>query len=251
MKGKKILFIASNYGLWAEELQAPWDALKEAGHNLTLATYKGMTPLPIKISMDPDIVDPMQNIHVNPPEVIKRVNEILDNGEWSNTIKISDAKMEDYDALVLVGGPGSAVDITGNMFVHKLVLNAYKNKKIIAALCYAVGAFAFTRDPDNRNRSIIYGKTVAAHPHAWDFDVDLDYDVVRETPENPGIKLRTCGFLYPLQYMIEDAVGPEGSVKADPSTTRERPCVIQDGNIITGLSIESSVELGKTLVKAL
>jgi hypothetical protein len=24
----KILVIASNYGLWAEELQAPWDALK-------------------------------------------------------------------------------------------------------------------------------------------------------------------------------------------------------------------------------
>ena len=43
--GKKILFVASNYGLWAEELQAPWDTLKAAGHELTLSTYLGKTPL--------------------------------------------------------------------------------------------------------------------------------------------------------------------------------------------------------------
>lgn len=36
---KKILFVASNYDVWAEELQAPWDALKKARHiQLTKAT---------------------------------------------------------------------------------------------------------------------------------------------------------------------------------------------------------------------
>jgi putative intracellular protease/amidase len=105
----KILIIASNYGLWAEELQAPWDALKQAGHELTLATFLGKTPLPFKLSMDPEFIDPMLNIPMNPPELLTRVNEILDNGEWANTIKISDAKMADYDYLVLVGGPGAAV----------------------------------------------------------------------------------------------------------------------------------------------
>ena len=29
-------------GLWGEELQAPWDLLKEAGHELTLATPTGI-----------------------------------------------------------------------------------------------------------------------------------------------------------------------------------------------------------------
>jgi putative intracellular protease/amidase len=50
----KVLVIASNYGVWAEELQGPWDALRQAGHDLTLATYLGKTPLPGAISMDPD-----------------------------------------------------------------------------------------------------------------------------------------------------------------------------------------------------
>ena len=119
----KVLVIASNFGMWAEELQAPWDALKAAGHDLTLATFLGKTPLPFKLSMDPDFIDPMLKIPMNPAPLIKRVNEILDTGEWDNPIKTSDAKMENYDHLVIVGGPGAAVDIAGNPFVHKLVVD--------------------------------------------------------------------------------------------------------------------------------
>lgn len=249
--GKNILILASNYGLWAEELQAPWDALKKAGHNLTLATFNGMTPLPFKMSMDPDFIDPMLNIPMNAQPLLDRVNEILDTGEWSNTIKIADAKMEDYDTLVLVGGPGAAVDMAGNMFVHKLVLDAYKSGKIIGALCYAVAALVFTRDPDNGNKSVIHGKTVTAHPHAWDFDVDVNYDVVRPTDTNPDMKLRTAGFLFPLQYITEDAVGPEGKVISDEKATREKPCCAWDKPFVTALSVESSVTFGNKLVEVL
>ena len=249
--GRKILTIASNYGLWAEELQAPWDALKKAGHELTLATYNGMTPLPFKLSMDPDFIDPMLNIPMNPPELISRVNEILDAGEWSDTIKIADANMDDYDNLLLVGGPGAAVDMAGNQFVHKLILAAYKSDKIIGALCYAVAALAFTRDPDNNNKSVIYGKCITAHPHAWDFDVDVVYDVVRATPENPDMKLKTSGFLFPLQYMAEDAVGPDGKVISDEKANRNKPCIAWDRPFVTGLSVESSSAFGNKLVEVL
>ncbi len=249
--GKKLLVIASNYGLWAEELQAPWDLLKKAGHELTLATFLGKTPLPFHASMDPDFIDPMLNIPMNPPELLNRVNEILDAGEWSNTLKIADAKMADYDHLVLVGGPGAAVDMAGNMFVHNLILDAYKSGKIICALCYAVAALVFTRDPDNDNRSVIYGKTVTAHPHAWDFDVDVVYDVVRATDENPNMKLRTSGFLYPLQYITEDAVGPDGKVIADETASRNNPCVVWDSPFVTALSVESSTAFGEKLIEVL
>lgn len=248
---KNILVLASNYGLWAEELQAPWDALKKAGHNLQLATYLGMTPLPGKISMDPEFVDPQQKIKMNPPELIARVNQILDSGEWDNPIKFADANMNDYDALVIVGGAGSALDIAGNMLVHDLVLEAYKTGKIIGALCYAVGALAFTRDPENNMKSVIYGKNVTAHPHKWDFSGPLEYGVVRETPENPGIKLLTNGFVFPLQYMVEDAVGPNGTVASDPTTSRERPSVVWDSPFVTGLSVESAVAYGNKLVEVL
>jgi putative intracellular protease/amidase len=43
---KNVLIVASNHGLWAEELQGPWDALEQAGNKLTLATYLGKKPTP-------------------------------------------------------------------------------------------------------------------------------------------------------------------------------------------------------------
>ncbi|MEW8625588.1 MAG: DJ-1/PfpI family protein [Candidatus Thiodiazotropha sp.] len=247
----KILVIASNYGLWAEELQAPWDALRAAGHELTLATFLGKTPLPFKLSMDPEFIDPMLKIPMNPPELLNRIDEILDRGEWSDTIKISDAEMADYDHLVLVGGPGAAVDIAGNMFVHQLILDAYKSGKIIGALCYAVAALVFARDPDSGQKSVIHGKTVTAHPHAWDFDVDVVYDVVRSSADNPDMKLRTAGFLFPLQHITEDAVGPEGQVISDETANRNKPCVAWDAPFVTALSVESSKAFGDKLVEVL
>jgi putative intracellular protease/amidase len=248
---KNVLFIASNYGLWAEELQAPWDAVKKAGHNVTLATYTGLTPLPIKISVDTSLIDPVQNYNVNPPEVVSRVREILDTGEWAKPIKIADVKAEDYDAIVLVGGPGAPLDITGNYKIHDLLLNAFQQNKLIGAICYVVGALAMTRNPDNENRSIIYGKTVTAHPKEWDFTFDLSYELDGVTEDNQGTNLVSPGFVYALQPMIEDAVGPDGIVQSDPTTNRENTSVEFDWPFVTALSVESSIAFGKKLVSVL
>ncbi|SFC36436.1 DJ-1/PfpI family protein [Spirosoma endophyticum] len=248
---KNVLILASNVGLWGEELQAPWDALKKAGFNVTLATPKGLTPLPLQLSMDKGFVDPMQNYNVNPAEVVDRINEILDTGEWDTPIKIEDAKMEDYDALVLVGGPGSPLDIVGNAYVHDLCVKAFNQEKVLGALCYAVGAFVWARDVDTLHRPIIYGKKIVAHPRAWDFTGPLNYPLVRTTPENAGTDLVTQGFVFPLQVIVEDAVGPMGKVYSDPTTNREKPQVMYDHPFVTALSVESSIAFGDKMVEAL
>jgi putative intracellular protease/amidase len=248
--GKKVLVLASNVGLWAEELQAPWDALTRAGHELTLATHRGLTPLPITISMDPEFIDPLQNYKVNPVEVVERTKALLESGAWDNPLKIENVKMSDYDAIVLVGGPGSALDLVGNADVHNLVLDAYQNEKMIGALCYAVGALVWTRDPRTR-KSIIHQRTVAAHPREWDFNVDMTYPLYGATPENPGTDLITKGFVFPLQVVVEDAVGETGSVRSDPMTNRERPLVAVDWPFVTALSVESSIAFGEALASCL
>ncbi len=247
----KVLMIASNYGLWAEELQAPWDRLRQAGHRVQLCTKFGKTPLPLKLSVDPSLRDPTMGTQTNPEEVVQRINEILDANEWSNPIKISDANMDDYQALVIVGGPGCPFDISGNPLIHQLILSAYKSNKLISALCYAVGALAFTRDADNNNKSVIYGKTVTAHPHSWDFEFDLSYVLTRATPENHGTDIITQGFVYPLQYLIEDAVGNADKVLKDPTTNRNKPLIAFDWPFLTALSVESSRAFGDKLVELL
>jgi putative intracellular protease/amidase len=248
---KKVLMLASNLGLWGEELQAPWDALRKAGHKVTLATERGITPLPLILSVDKTFIDPVQNAPMNPADVVDRINKILDDGEWDHPIKIADAKMADYDVLAMVGGPGSPLDLAGNSKVHKLILDAYYSKKIIGALCYVVGALALTCDPKNGLKSVIYGKTIVAHPREWDFTGDLNYPLTRATKENPGTDLVTPGFVYPLQPIVEGAVGPNGKVIAKPQAGRNTPVVHYDHPFVTAQSVESCIAYGKKLVEVL
>ena len=248
---KKVLILASNLGLWGEELQGPWDALSNAGFDLTLATPKGLTPLPLELSMDKDFVDPMQNYHVNPGEVVDRITELLASGAWDHSIKIEDAVIDDYAALVLVGGPGSPLDLVGNPFVHQLCVAAYNQGKILGALCYAVGAFVWARDSDTLHRSIIYGKKIVAHPREWDFTGPMNYPLVGRTAENGGTDLVTQGFIFPLQVIVEDAVGPNGKVYSDPTTNCEKPQVVYDHPFVTALSVESSIAFGDKLAEVL
>jgi putative intracellular protease/amidase len=152
---------------------------------------------------------------------------------------------------VLAGGPGTDLDLTNNTAIHRLIRDAIVQDKLVAAMCFAVGCLAFTRDPDNGYRSVIWGKRVTAHPRAWDFTADLTYDLYQATPDNPGTDVITPGFLLPIQDVMTDAVGPQGDVHSDPATSRENPCVVFDWPFITATSVESSIAYGNKIVEVL
>lgn len=250
---KRVLVAATNYGTWGEELQAPWDALKKAGFEVTLTTPLGKKPLPLMVSVDPDFVDPIQNCKTNPPEVCKRIKELTDGNEWANPIKFKDAKMEDYDAIVLTGGLGAMIDMGNNYHLHNLIMDAYKSDKLIGSLCYAVATLVFLRDPQNDYKSIVYGKKITAHPRSWDFygDFDFTYDLYGATPDNKGTDVHTPGFLFPLENLVKDAVGPYGICIAKEDASRENPEVAFDWPFVTGTSVESSIAYGNMIVEVL
>jgi putative intracellular protease/amidase len=250
----KVLVLATNYGSWGEELQAPWDIIKNAGHNVTLATPLGKKPLPLIVSVDPDFFDPIIKTYVNPPEVCKRIKELTDGHEWANPVKFADASMNDYDALVLTGGLGAMIDMCNNWHVHRLIMEAYRTDKLIGALCYAVSALIFLRDPENDHKSVIYGKRIAAHPASWDFygpDWDFTYGLYGATPDNQGTDVHTPGFLWPLEHLVRDAVGPDGECIAIETANRENPRVEYDWPFVTGTSVESSIAYGEKIVEVL
>ncbi|MBN2381567.1 DJ-1/PfpI family protein [bacterium] len=251
---KKVLVLATNYGTWGEELQAPWDIIKKADHKVTLATPLGKKPLPLAVSVNPDFVDPIINVKVNPPEVCARVKELTDGNEWVGPLTFKQARMDDYDALVLTGGLGAMIDMCNSYNVHKLIMDAYRADKLIGALCYAVTSLVFCRDPNNSNRSVIYGKKVAAHPASWDFygpDWDFTYDLYGATPDNKGTDVHTPGFLWPVEHLVRDAVGPKGKCIAIETASREKPSVVYDWPFVTGTSVESSIAYGQKIVEVL
>jgi putative intracellular protease/amidase len=245
----KILIVASNYGFWGEELQAPWDILKQAGHDLVLATPQGKKPLPLKISVDPDFVDPIQKYHVNPADVCARTKELVLSKEWNFPIPLTKATMNDYETLVLAGGLGADLDLINNPAVHRLILESVYANKLTCSMCFAVGALAFTRDPQNSYKSVIYGKKITVHPRDWDFTDWAGYELWNATENNKGTDFLSPGFTVPQQDIVEDAVGPCGNVLADPTTSREKPSVVYDWPFITACSVESAIAYGNTIAQ--
>ncbi|MFH0753631.1 MAG: DJ-1/PfpI family protein [Candidatus Omnitrophota bacterium] len=254
---KKVLVCATNFGVWAEELQGPWDELKKAGFDVTLATPQGKKPLPLKISVDPDFVDPMLkklpglNPKVNPKFVCDRTKALVEGNEWSHPIKLADAKMSDYDAIVGTGGLGAMMDLAPNKYFRGLIYEAYYSNKLIATLCYATAALIWVRDPKDAFHSIIKGKRVVCHPRAWDFEDNVTLELWGATEDNKGTDAVYAGFLYPLEDIARDAVGQGGRCIGDPQASRDNPRVEFDWPFITGNSVESSIAFGKKIVEVL
>ena len=247
---KRVLVAASNYGFWGEELQAPWDALKLAGHEATLATPQGKKPLPIDISIDPGFFDPIQNYHVNPPEVCRRVKELLASARLGRPAQIGGCLDGQLRCPGTCRRPGADLDLTNNPAIHRLVLEAWSRESSWRRCVFPWQRLAFTRDPNNNYRSVLRGKTVTAHPRAWDFLGDLRYELYLATSTD-GTNVVTPGFLLPVQDIVEDAVGPNGRCIAEPTTSREKPSTAWDGQIVTGCSVESSIAFGNKVVEAL
>ena len=248
---KKILVVASNYGVWNEELQAPWDILTDAGHDLTICTPLGKKPLPLAVSVDPDFIDPIQNYKVNIPYACNRMKALISSDVWDNPLHIEKSDMNGYDAIIMVGGLGADIDLANNPHLHRLIREAYDSKKIIGSICFSVAALVFTRNLKNKHRSIVYGKKIAAHPREWDFKSAVTYELYGATEDNAGTNVITPAFLIPLHDIAIDAVGPEGKVFADPKTNRDKPCVIYDWPFITACSVESSIAYGQKIAEVL
>lgn len=240
---KNILLIISEWGYWGEELIGPLEACDEAGYKITFVTPTGKKPTPLTVSMTAGYIDPPLGRSVTSEEYAEKTRKVdqserLDNPQsleaWfplraypSSPTYLRDMEtyydkvdwiianeLINYDALVIVGGSGALVDLANNSRVHELVMGFYKLNKPIAAECYGVSCLAFARDIREK-KSLIWGKHVTGHP--------IDYDYLDGTgfEGNHAIDDSNQGFgdgfvnfgppFYPLEYILRDAVGPDGS----------------------------------------
>jgi putative intracellular protease/amidase len=67
---------------------------------------------------------------------------------------LSIEKLHTYDALVIPGGPGSVTYLWNNKTIQDIVIEFHKNKKIIAAICYAVIAIVEAGILSNKNATV-------------------------------------------------------------------------------------------------
>lgn len=262
----KILVILSEWGYWGEELAGPLEVIDRAGYDTVFATPNGKRAHALPPSMDSTYVDPPLGRPVVSKEMETMVKKIEQSDRLDNPLSLSElmperpymsidkylAKLEEYfhrledvektfaeyTALLLVGGSGPIVDMVNNQRLHDLILIFANTDRPIAAECYGVTCLAFARD-FRRRKSIIWGKRVTGHPIEYDYKDGTGF---LGTDFNMGPPP------YPLEYILRDAVGPDGEYIGNVGN---RTSVIVDYPFITSRSTASSVLCGEKLVECL
>jgi putative intracellular protease/amidase len=263
---KKILVILSEYGYWGEELVGPLHHFDQRGYEVEFATPTGKRAHALPPSMDPEYIDPPLGRSVTSEEVAKltqevdastRLNDPIDISSWiperpytadddylrrleayHRALDVVAQELDDYDALLIVGGSGPVVDLANNERVHQIILAFLRADKPIAAECYGVAPLAFARDWEDR-KSIIWGKHVTGHCKEYDYKDGTGFlgtDFVIGPPP------------YPLEYILRDATGPEGRYIGNFG---KETSVIVDYPFITGRSTPDSYLTGEKVVEVL
>jgi len=264
---KKVLVVLSEWGYWGEELVGPLEVLDTADFETVFATPKGKRPPALPPSMDPSYTDPPLGRCVVSEEMAEKTKAIdasprLDNPmsiealmperPYLSTVdyfkkleayhhaleEVTENKLAEYEALLLVGGSGPLVDMVNNQRLHDIILAFVAMDKPIAAECYGVTCLAFARDIRNK-KSIILGKRVTGHPLEYDYKDGTGF---------VGADINIGPPPYPLEYILRDAVGPDGEYI---SNVGNRTSVIVDYPFITSRSTASSVLCGKLLVESI
>ena len=147
----KILFIVSGAtywvlkdgtryatGYWAEEFANPYKIVTDAGHEVVVATPNGVTPNVDMMSLRPEMAGGVEG--ALELEAIIRSAEVM-----RRPLKLSDVRLEDYDAVYLPGGHGPMADLAFDADVGRLLTAQLASGNPLFIVCHGPAAMLATR----------------------------------------------------------------------------------------------------------
>ncbi|WP_433709885.1 type 1 glutamine amidotransferase domain-containing protein [Nocardia sp. CA-084685] len=124
-------------GYWAEEVVAPYKAIKAAGHQIVVATPGGVVPTVDQGSLAPEV-----NGGADGAAQIART--LADAAELRSPIRLEDVDSADYDAVYYPGGHGPMEDLSVNTDSGALLNAALASGKPLGVVCHAPAALLAT-----------------------------------------------------------------------------------------------------------
>jgi putative intracellular protease/amidase len=205
-------------GYWAEEFAAPYKALTEAGHQVVVATPGGVTPNVDMMSLRPEMAGGVEG--ALELEAIIRSAEVM-----RRPLKLSDVRIEDYDAVYLPGGHGPMEDLWVDADAGRILTEQLASGKPLAIVCHAPAAMLATR---------IHGVSPFKGYQVTCFTNDEE--------EAVGLASRT-------RWLLEDELQELG---VDFSRGEIwKPYMVEDRNLITGQNPHSAAILADRLLETL
>ena len=136
-------------GFWIEEFAAPYYVLADAGVQITIASPKGGQP---PIDPKSELLD-FQTASTRRFDADPVLKEKL-----AHTLKLTEVKAEEYDAVFYPGGHGPLWDLANDLNSIALIENFYNHKKPVAFVCHAPGVLLKVRLPNGD--PLVKGKEV-------------------------------------------------------------------------------------------
>ncbi|WP_181383533.1 type 1 glutamine amidotransferase domain-containing protein [Streptomyces sp. NWU339] len=206
-------------GYWAEEFAQPYKAITEAGHEVVVATPNGVTPTVDMMSLRPAMAGGEEG--ALELEAIIRSAEVM-----RRPIKLSDVRLQDYDAVYLPGGHGPMQDLSVDADAGRILTEQLASGKPLAIVCHAPASMLATR---------IHGESPFK-----------GYRVTGFTNEEE----EAVGLADKAQWLLEDELKEKVGVEYSRGEMW-KPYVVEDRNLITGQNPHSAGVLAERLLKTL
>jgi putative intracellular protease/amidase len=204
-------------GFWIEEFASPYYVLADAGAEITITSPKGGQPPVDPKSELPDAQTPSTARFYKDDVLIDKV---------AYSLKLSDVKQADYNAVFYPGGHGPLWDLANDNDSIQLIEAFYNSGKPVAFVCYAPAALIEVK-ADN-GEPLVKGKSVTGFS-------DTEEEAVGLTKVVP--------------FLLEDELkklGAHYTKGADWSSYTQ-----QDGMLITGQNPGSSKAVAELLLATL
>src|SRR5271155_1573952 len=206
-------------GYWAEEFANPYEILTDAGHEVVVATPKGVIPTVDMMSLRPEMTGGIDS--ALELEAIIRSAEAM-----RRPLQLSDVRLEDYDAVYLPGGHGPMADLAFDADVGRLLTAQLASGNPLFIVCHGPAAMLATR---------IHGVSPFKGYRVTGF--------ANEEEEAVGI---AASATWLLETELKEKIGVRYS-----RGEIWKPYMVEDRNLVTGQNPASAAVLAKRLLEVL
>jgi putative intracellular protease/amidase len=212
-------------GFWVAELTHPFYAFSRVRYEVTVASPDGG-----KVEIDA-LSDPRDESKWSADDLIsmgflntRELAALLDD-----TAKLSDADLDEFDALVVCGGQAPMFQFRDNEDLKRTIAAFYEAEKPTAVLCHGVAALIDVQLSDGSY--LVEGKTVTGFAN-----VEEDF-----SDKSVGQKV--------MPYRIEDELRKRGANYVQGGLFRA--FAVRDGRLITGQQQYSGAKVAELVIGAL
>ena len=233
---RRVLMVASNptvspvtgwpVGFWWAELTHPWWEFTEHGYVVELASPEGG-----ELQGD-SWSDPRDESGYSAHDLISLgfIDSPVHAGLVEATTPLGEVAVDDYDAVLFVGGQGPMFTFVDNEAVHRVLSGFYDAGKVTGVICHATAVLLKARRSDGG--LLVEGKTWTGFANAEEQFAD-DFVGRRIQPfwiEDEARKLDGTNFIV------------QGPFKAH---------AVRDGNLVTGQQQYSGAAAARLMIAAL